>query len=269
MEGNKQLKLNDCSINYIDVGEGAVPIIFIHGFPFDKSSWQPQIDFIITTNRVIAYDIRGFGLSTSGSEKISISLFADDLIEFMDILGIRKAILCGLSMGGYIVLNAVSRFPDRFEAIVLCDTQCIADSPAVKQKRNQTISQIMSGKIKEFADNFVKNVFTTESLETKTDLVENVKKMILNTSAMVITRTLKALVLRNETCTSLKKISMPVLIICGKEDTLTPVAQSEYLHSEIQNSEMMILQNASHLSNLEQVDEFNNCLVDFISRHLR
>jgi len=126
------IKLNGLTISYDDLGKGAVPIIFIHGFPFDKSSWQPQMEFFKKTNRVIAYDIRGFGKSSSGNEKESIRLFADDLIKFMDGLEITKAIVCGFSMGGYILLNAVCHYPKRFDAIILSDTQCIADSVETK-----------------------------------------------------------------------------------------------------------------------------------------
>src|SRR5436190_14766841 len=105
------ITINGITISYDDLGVGQVPIIFIHGFPFDKSSWQPQVEHLKSSHRVIAYDIRGFGKSTSDTETASITLFADDLIEFMDALEINKAILCGLSMGGYIVLNAVRRYP--------------------------------------------------------------------------------------------------------------------------------------------------------------
>ena len=82
---NLQIKINDISISYNDLGEGDMPIIFIHGFPFDKSMWQLQMEFLKSSHRVITYDIRGYGKSTLGSEKASIDLFADDLIEFMNI----------------------------------------------------------------------------------------------------------------------------------------------------------------------------------------
>ena len=134
-----KIKIKGRSVCYIDYGKGELPILFLHGFPFDKSSWQLQLEALKETNRVLAYDIRGFGKSENGAEKPSIRLFADDLIQFMDALGIKKAIVCGLSMGGYILLNAIFRYANRFEAIVLCDTQCISDSKETKEKRTATI----------------------------------------------------------------------------------------------------------------------------------
>src|SRR5947209_3249650 len=104
-----ECKANNIVMCYDDLGEGTVPVIFIHGFPFDKSMWKSQLEFAKTFTRAIGYDLRGYGKSQHGSSDFSISLFADDLIDFMDVLEIPKAIICGLSMGGYIALNASYR----------------------------------------------------------------------------------------------------------------------------------------------------------------
>jgi pimeloyl-ACP methyl ester carboxylesterase len=258
------INVNDITICYDDFGEGITPVIFIHGFPFDKSSWQPQIKFLKKTHRVIAYDIRGFGKSTAGKEKQSISLFADDLVKFMDALEINKAIVCGLSMGGYILLNAVNRYPEKFKAIVLSDTQCIADTPEVKEKRSQTISHIMASGLKDFADGFIKNIFCQETLDTKKETVEKIKSIILSTSPVTVTGTLSALAQRWEMCSSLQEISVPTLILCGKEDKVTPLAQSEFLLQNITHATLHSIDNAGHMSNLEQPDEFNQHLAGFI-----
>jgi pimeloyl-ACP methyl ester carboxylesterase len=258
------IRVNGITMCYDDLGRGDTPIIFIHGFPFDKSSWQPQMDYLKNTHRVIAYDIRGFGKSAAGDDKASIVLFADDLILFMDALQINKAIVCGLSMGGYILLNAANRYHERFEAIILSDTQCIADSDEAKEKRYKTIERIEAEGINDFASGFVKNAFCKETLETKPEVVEKIKNIILSTSAEAITGTLKALAERWETCSSLSNITVPALVLCGKEDALTPVKQSEYLAQNISGADLRTIDNAGHLSNLEQPDEFNKHLNNFI-----
>ncbi|HKR03552.1 MAG TPA: alpha/beta fold hydrolase [Bacteroidia bacterium] len=259
------IHVDDVTICYDDFGKGLIPVIFIHGFPFDKSSWQPQMDFLKKSHRVIAYDIRGFGKSTAGKEKMSIELFADDLIKFMDYLQIPQAIVCGLSMGGYILLNAVNRYPGKFKAIILCDTQCIADTPEVKEKRSQTISHIMASGLKDFAEGFIKNIFCQETLDAKKEIAEKIKNTILSTSAVTVTGTLNALAQRWETCSSLHEISIPALILCGKEDKVTPLAQSEFLLQNIANATLHSISKAGHVSNLEQPDEFNQHIYSFIS----
>jgi 3-oxoadipate enol-lactonase len=259
------INVNGATICYDDLGRSKVPLIFIHGFPLDKEMWQPQIQFLKEKYRVIAYDIRGFGKSTSGDEKETIALFADDLVKLMDALEIDKAIVCGLSMGGYILLNAVNRYPNRFEAIILSDTQCIADSPETKEKRHKSIADINETGLIAFADGFANNIFCAKSLAAKPELVLQVKNTILATRKETITSTLLALAQRWEMCPSLKEIKVPALILCGKEDKVTPVTQSEFLTSKIPNASLQIINDAAHMSNLEQPDLFNKHVNDFVA----
>lgn len=259
-----QINVNGTTLSFDDFGVGEMPIIFIHGFPFDKSTWQPQMTFLQKSHRVIAYDIRGFGSSLAGKEKASITLFADDLVRFMDAMEIEKAIVCGLSMGGYILLNAVQRYPDRFAAIILADTQCIPDSEMVREKRSETILHIEANGLKIFADGFIKNVFTPHTLDSKKEVVESTRKIMLDTPPETVTSGLSALAERAEICTLLKDLFIPTLIICGRQDMVTPLAQSESMHSEITNSTLIIIEKAGHLSNLEQPKAFNKAIEDFV-----
>lgn len=256
--------VNGITLSYEDSGTGTLPIIFIHGFPFNRKTWQPQVEFLKKKYRVITYDIRGFGKSELGDEVTSIDLFATDLITLMDVLKIKKAIVCGLSMGGYILMNAVSRFPERFEAIILSDTQCIADSVEAKEKRYQTINQIEAKGLDEFAEGYVMNIFTAQTIKNKEKVVEEVKKIILSTSPRTIVATLKALAQRRESCNLLKKVSVPALIICGNEDTVTPLSQSELMFNTLPNAQLKTIENAAHMSNLEQPAIFNEHIHNFL-----
>lgn len=262
------IKIGDATICYDDFGTSEIPIIFIHGFPFNKETWQPQVEFLRARHRVIAYDIRGFGKSTSGKEESSIGLFADDLIDFMDALQIKKAIVCGLSMGGYILLNAAHRYPERFEGLVLCDTQCNPDTAEGREKRFDSIKKIEAEGLGDYADASVKNLFCKNSFDTNKKLVSDIHETILTTSPGAITSTLSALANRSDTCPILSEISLMTLIICGKEDVITPPAKAEILNTGIKNSSLVIIEEAGHLSNLEQVDEFNHALGKFITKTL-
>jgi pimeloyl-ACP methyl ester carboxylesterase len=161
---NLSIPVNNFNLSYDDLGVGDIPIIFLHGFPFDKKMWQGQLEFLSDSYRVIACDVRGFGKSTDEETNLSIDLFGSDLIQFMDTLGFQRAVVCGLSMGGYIALNAQARFPERLEALILADTQCINDSNEVKDKRMETIKKIESEGPNQFNEGFVKSVFHKDSL---------------------------------------------------------------------------------------------------------
>ena len=258
------ITLNGVTTCYDDFGSGDMPIIFIHGFPFDKSMWDAQMEHLRKTNRVIAYDIRGYGKSSAGEDEQSIRLFADDLLNFMDALHIEKAIVCGFSMGGYTLLSATSRYARRFEALVLCDTQCIADSTEIKEKRNEIIAQVKAGKINDFTETFLGSVFCPESMQLKTEVVEKARTIILNTSPFTIMGGLAAISQRWETFTTLCEISVPTLILCGRKDNVTPVEQAEFMHKNIDHSILHIIENAGHMSNLEQPEQFNKHLGNFI-----
>ncbi len=256
---------NGIKISYRAFGEGLSPIIFVHGFPFNKHMWQHQADFLGKSYHVITYDIRGFGKSTSQNFRpVSIDLFSEDLLALMDSLHIEKAVVCGFSMGGYIVMNAVKRFPDRFSALILADTQSIGDSPDMKENRQDAIVEISSFGLKSFAENFTKKLFSRASLKHNLQLVKTVKQSILATSPEAIIATLDALANREPLCDSLHRIDVPTLIICGSEDQLTPIEQSVYLQQNIPNALIEVVNKAGHLANLEQPEKFNKIIYNFI-----
>lgn len=261
-----QIHVNGLSVSYVDEGTGLVPFICIHGFPFDKSSWQYQIDGLKQQNRILAYDLRGFGKSESNGWALSMDLFADDLVGFMDALKIDKAIVCGMSMGGYVVFNALKRYPERFAAAVLCNTQCIADSDEARQKRFQTINSIKAGEKEAFADAFLQKVFTPESFSSKKALVEATKEVIMNTSDISIINTLYALAERDDSRAVLKEVAVPVLVLCGSDDQTIPKEQSFVLDSELPISTLHVIEGASHMVQLVQAEVFNRYVGEFVGK---
>lgn len=261
---NIKLTANNNTVSYTDEGpENAPAIIFIHGFPFSKEMWNKQMEWLNEKFRVIAYDIRGHGKSYAGTDDFSIELFVKDLLSLMDAMEIEKTTLCGLSMGGYIALNAIENHPDRFDALVLCDTQCLADSPEGKKKRMNTVESIREKGVEKFADESLKNFFAQETFTTKKEVIAGIRETIVNTTEESIIKTLLALSKRKETCSKLPEINVPVLILVGKEDKITPPEAAQFMHKKISNSELFILENAGHLSNLENPEKFNELLKRF------
>ena len=259
------VNINGFNLSYNDVGEGAIPVVFLHGFPFDKTMWQAQLDYLQTMHRVIACDIRGFGKSKDEESHLSMDLFANDLILFIDKLGLEKVILCGLSMGGFITLNAIKRFPSRFEALILCDTQCVADTHDVKVNRYKTIEDIKEYGVTNFNQGFIKKVFHEETLTNKPELVEQLRSVVFSNSQHIITQGMTALAERSETCSILDEINIPTLIICGREDAVTPLDESKFMNKHIKGSVLHVITNAGHVSNLEEPAKFNKLVRDFLN----
>ena len=264
-ENSYSLNANNHKVSYTDEGKyGAPVIIFIHGFPFNKSMWNSQIESLTNFCRVIAYDIRGFGDSDNGREEFSIELFTKDLISLMDALKIDKAILCGLSMGGYIALNAIENYPERFSTLILSDTSCKADTAEAIEKRIKAIENIRLNGVEKYADESIKKLFAPESFTRKIEAIASVREMIMNTSEKSLCNTLMALSMRKQTCISLCIIKVPVLIMVGIEDIITPPSEAQFMHENIKDSTLKIIENAGHLSNLENSEEFNYQLRRFV-----
>src|SRR6188768_114808 len=263
--GNKiNITINNLTVSYSDHGPDDAPvIIFIHGFPLNKSMWNIQVETLKENYRVITYDIRGHGNSDAGIDEFFIELFVIDLLRLMEKLKIEKSILCGLSLGGYIALNAVLKHPDRFDGLILNDTQCIADTPEIKENRCNVIISIKEKGVEQYADEIIKNLFAPESFTKKKNVIDAVREMIISTPKQSLCNTLHALAERKETCNELHEINIPVLIMVGKEDKITPIAAARQMHELILNSKLEIIQHAGHLSNLENPTEFNAHLVNF------
>jgi 3-oxoadipate enol-lactonase len=258
-----QASIDGATMHYVDAGDPAArPIVLVHGFPFSHEMWSAQITFLEKKLRVIAYDVRGHGKSDVGDGQYTLELFVDDLIGLLDHLRVEKAILCGLSMGGYIALRAIERNPERWRALVLCDTSSQADSNEAKLRRAATIRTIKRDGVKPFADAFLESAFAQAAKDGEARLM--MKKVIESNSPIGICGTLLALAGRTDTTPALKTINVPTLILVGELDKITPPVLSKKMHDGIASSELRIIPHAGHLSNLENPAEFNKCLLDFL-----
>ncbi len=267
IEKESRITVNNITVSYNDAGtDGAPAIIFIHGFPFNKSMWKSQIETLRMDYRVITYDVRGHGNSDMGDKDFSIELFGQDLILLMDALKIEKAMLCGLSMGGYIALNAIENHPERFTALVLSDTNCASDTSESKEKRMKAIESIRENGVEKYADESLKKLFAPDSFTTNSNEVDKARKMITTTSKQSLYNTLHALAKRKESCTKLPEIKVPVLILVGKEDIITPPEAAQLMHEKIKGSFLHIIHHAGHMSNVENPLEFNDHLKTFVTK---
>lgn len=259
--------VNELEIHYIDVGDSdALPIVLIHGFPFSHEMWAPQIALLEKQFRVVAYDLRGHGKSGVGDGQYTLEFFVDDLVGLLDHLEIEKAALCGLSMGGYIALRFAERNPERLLALILADTQAKADSNDAKLRRAAAIKSVKTNGVEAYAESFVKSAFAPQTFASKSDVVEAIKLIIRSNSSLGICGALLALLSRTETTEALLGIRVPTLILVGEQDALTPPSASQEMHNRIPNSEIHLIPNAAHMSNLENSGEFNKHLLDFLER---
>lgn len=259
--------MKDLGINFLDSGDSdKVPVILIHGMALDQTMWTPQIQLLKGHYRVITYDIRGHGLSRVDDGQYTYKMFADDLISLMDYLEIDQAILCGLSMGGAITLRTYDMYPHRIKALIICDARSEADSNETKYWRENSIELIKNKGLEAFADEFVNKIFTSESFNRHPEAVELIRSTILSSSPEAVCGVLLAQAARTDMQHVLPEITVPTLMMVGEHDTFTPLAASQMMHDEITDSELRIISKAGHMSNLENPEEFNYNLMEFLKK---
>ena len=262
----KRIRIGDISISYL-IREGTSPdctVLFIHGFPFNKNSWIPQLTDLAPGYTGIAVDVRGHGNSTRGHGFFSIDVFAKDLLVFMQKLGIEKAVLCGVSMGGYIALRAHEIRPEAVAGLILSDTHAFADSNAAKQKRFDTIQSVLKNGKRAFSIGFVNSVFSPKSIAENPEAVNLIKSSIRRNIESSICATLLALASRTDMTDSLKTIRVPALVIRGAADAITPAEQARALAAGIADAEYLEIPGCGHLPNLENAAVFNNAMNAFL-----
>jgi pimeloyl-ACP methyl ester carboxylesterase len=261
------VQINDAHLLVVQHGPpGALPVVFIHGFPFSHAMWQYQFGAVSRHFRAIAYDVRGLGGSSVGDGQYTIEGHVDDLIGLLDHLEIPKAVILGLSMGGYIALRALERNPERWIAAVLCNTRSEADTNEGRIGRAAAVRTVKKTGSQAFADEFVRKVFAPASFTRVPDAVEMITGIIARTPPLAIAGTLLALAGRTDTTGSLSDINVPTLIMVGEHDVTTPPEASRAMHGRIAASVLHIVPEAAHMSPMENPDFVNSHLLEFLNR---
>ena len=258
-------KHNIRGLNVVEFGEeNKFPVIFIHAFPLCNRMWDKQTEFLQQNYRVITYDVRTFGYSDYGNGHFSIDNHVSDLISVIDSLKMEKPVVCGLSMGGYILLRAVELYQNKFKGVIFADTKAESDNNPTKLKRAEQIQMIKNGQREQFTENFIKAAITETAFNENKELVDFIKTMIGWQKNEAIEGALLTMAARTDTTESLEKIDIKALIVAGKEDKLTPPEFSKIIYGKTKNSDLKLISNAAHLPNMENPEEFNKAILDFL-----
>lgn len=249
---------------YVEAGEGPA-VLFLHGYPFDKSMWSVQIDALSAAGfRAIAPDLRGLGETRISDETATMDEMARDAAALLDHLRIDQAFVCGLSMGGYVAFEFVHLFPKQVRGLVLAGTRAPADNEQEKAGREQQVRVMLSEGMKPIAEATLPKLLARETLEQKPDVVARVRKMILRSDPRGAAAAQRGMAARRDYTSDMSEINVPTLIIVGREDPIRPVADAEFMHRSIRNSRLEIIDDAAHMTNLEQPEVFNKALLTFL-----
>jgi 3-oxoadipate enol-lactonase len=250
-------------IAYETDGRGAA-LLLLHAFPLGLVMWEPQARAFASSHQVIRFDARGFGGSPSGDGLLTMERIADDAVALLDHLGVSRAIVCGLSMGGYAAFALVRRHPDRLKALVLADTRAGADGDAARSARAAQADKVRKEGSAAIADAVLPKLVGETTHTQRPEILARLRETIAANPPRGIADALAGLAARADSTPTLREIRVPTLVVCGAEDVLTPLAESEALVRGIAGSRLEVIPAAGHLSSVENPDAFNAALGKFL-----
>ncbi|MCO8270024.1 alpha/beta hydrolase [Actinoplanes sp. TRM 88003] len=254
-------EINGITIGYDDTGAGP-PVVLVHGHPFDRSMWDPQVTSL--TGRFITADLRGYGSTTVVGGRTPLPVFAEDVAGLLDHLGLDEVVLGGLSMGGQIVMECYHQFPDRIRALLLADTFPRADTPEAQAHRRTTADRLEAEGMIGYARENLAKMIAPYNVEAMPAVAAHVMTMMASAPAAGAAAALRGRAERPDYRDLLTTVTVPTLIVVGRDDEFTPVADAEEMHALIPGSTLVVVEGAAHLPNLEQPAAFNEALGAFL-----
>ena len=260
-----EVNINGQKISYTERGHG-LPLVLIHGFPLDNRIWESQISTLSDRYRVIAPDLPGFGKSQPPPKSaFTLESLAETLHAFLTQINATPCALAGLSMGGYMSFAYERKYPTTLKALLLVDTKAEADTPDGKAGRNKMIEPARTGGSKPIAATMLPKMITAESQKNRPQLAQQVNAIMEACPPLTIEYALSAMRDRNDFRDCLPSVAEPTLIIVGDNDPITPPAVAESMHKAIPHSKLVIIKSAAHLSTMEQPEQVNQALRQFLA----
>ena len=257
-----QIADGNAAIGYDDSGRGPA-VVFLHAFPLNRTMWTPQTSALTAQWRCVTIDVRGFGESTA-TGPFTVDRYADDVVVVLDMLGIKRAIVVGLSMGGYVAFALWRRHRRRVRALVLADTRAGADTPETRDRRRELIALARTSGVAAVADRQIIGLLGKVTRGRRPDIETTVRVIAASATVEGVVGALEALLERPDSTSTLATIAVPTLIVVGEDDVLTPTKEARAMHSLIYASRIEVLGQAGHLSSIERPAAFNAVLNEFL-----
>jgi len=254
---------DDAEIFY-DISGSGPPVLLLHPFPAHHEFWLPPAPLLASRYRLVMPDLRGHGESSLGTGAATMDKHALDLRRVLDAEGIGQAPLVGVSIGGYIAFEFWRRFRDRLTGLVLSNTKASEDTPEARSARLEAARDVVKRGTGPFFESMLTKLLGETTRRSRPDLVEGALAMMRKMSAEDVAAVQRGMAERPDSTSTLKAISVPVLIITGDEDILTGVPEAELMKQHIPGSQLKIIPKAGHYSPWEQPENVGRLVRSFL-----
>jgi Predicted hydrolases or acyltransferases (alpha/beta hydrolase superfamily) len=259
------LAIGEITIAYDDQGTGGIPLVLVHGTPFDRSMWRPQLDHLSRSGRrVIAPDLRGYGESTVVPGVTPLETFARDIAALLDRLEVPECVLGGLSMGGQIVMEFCRLFPGRVRGLLLACTTHRPDAEEAALARRALAGRLVREGMEPYAREVLPKMIAPATITARPDVADHVLTMMRTTPPEGAAAALRGRTLRPDYTGTLARLRVPASIVAGDGDEFTPVADARAMRDLIPGATLTVVEDAAHLPNLEHPGAFNEILDDLL-----
>lgn len=252
---------NNAQINYQTFGDNSKPaLIFSNSLGTQLSMWQPQVDTLKNDFYIVCYDTRGHGESSTPQGPYTIQQLGTDVIHLLDHLHIDKASFCGISMGGLTGQWLAIHHPDRFNHVVVCNT---ASKIGQEQAWLERAALVREQGLEPISNTAASRWFTEPFIKSNAKMVAKLSQELAQGSPEGYASCCEALA-QADLREDIKSISIPVLVVAGSKDPVTTVKDGQFMVNNIRSSALFEI-DASHISNIEQPNAFNQALTQFIT----
>lgn len=272
-----EVTLNGARIYYqVHGSNGSFPLVLTHGLGGDHTMWLNQARAFQDIYRVVLWDVRGHGRSEVTTNGYSMGQFVQDLHSLLKHLGIGRAHIAGLSMGGWISYEFALAHPEATAGLVLSDSGGIKTGLTELQLgQGRSLFEVSAQVAMQhgravMADNTVSMMFSKEFIRQSPEIVELTRKRIMADPGVGFARTIKGILTEywsepaEAVIKRLGKISAPTLVIAGDLDLLTPLATQQALHQAIPGSRFEIIRGSGHVPPLERPQTWNKLVREFL-----
>lgn len=251
---------NDGAELFYEVRGNGPPVVLLHPFPANHHFWDGCIPYLEDRYRLILPDLRAHGDSSPGTGAATMEKHARDVAALCDHLQIEKALFVGVSIGGYVLFEFWRQSRERVTALVLADTRAEADSDDARQGREKSIQQVQERGPGPLIDAMIPKLLGESTLRNRPDIVDSARTMMSRMTVPGLVAALQGLAARPDSVPTLKSIRVPVLMVFGEEDVLTPRSAAEPMVHQIIRSRLEIVPRAGHYAAFEQPELFGTLL---------